>query len=67
MEITRKKRSMKIKHPQMTKLAKWVNEQDSLLDAALFIGVDRSTLSRILKTKTASSDTVELIFSKIEA
>jgi len=67
MEITRRKKSMKIKKPQMLQLAKWVNEQDSILDAAEALGIDRSTLSRILQNSKASSDTIAKIFPIVTA
>lgn len=63
----RVRRSVKLTKKQHNDFIKWVNAQDTKLDAAEKLGTTRQSLHRILLAGSGSQDSILKIIETIEA
>ncbi len=61
MAFSRKRKSEALSPGDFKALRIWVNNQPTIIDAALVIGISREVLSRVLIVKSGSPATIEKI------
>ena len=64
---TRIRRSVKLTKQQQSELSKWVNAQETRIDAAEKLGITRQSLHRILLAGSGSQESISKIIETVKA